>query len=214
MIRVHRADAMTALFAGLAWPRELGTAIMTIGALISIAGVYDVFTLGVARLSWAMARDGLFPRPFARLSRAGTPWVGLTFQAMCGFAGVFLFDIRPLIEASVFFLGLCYVFTALAALRLLSKTPARGVHVPMLRPLLALGCLGGGFLSLQAPGGMIGLGVGAMVIGLAAFMVVRRAHRGTTALRGELKADERELGRVVAQRERWLVASLRRTRDL
>jgi APA family basic amino acid/polyamine antiporter len=206
------ADAMTALFDGLAWPGDLGAAIMSIGALISIAGVYDVFTLGVARLSWAMSRDKLFPGPFARLSRGGTPWVGLTFQAVCGVAGVFLFDIRPLIEAAVLFLGLCYLITALAALRLLASAPTRSVHIPMLRPLLVLACVSGAYLSTQPPPQMLAVGVGAIVLGLAAFLVMR-GPRGRVALWTDLGADERRLERVVTHRERWLVAFLRRAAD-
>jgi amino acid transporter len=207
------ADAMSALFAGLGWPREIGSALMTIGALVSIAGVYNVFTLGVARLSWAMARDGLFPRPFARLSRSGTPWVGLLFQALCAVPGVLLLDLRLLIQFAVFFLGLCYVATALAAIRLISHAPNKRVHVPALRVLLGLAALSGLYLSTQAPLPVIAGGVVLLVVGLGVFLRRRGAWQEAASLGADLKREERALVRVTAQRERWLAAALRRAAE-
>lgn len=81
---------------------------MSVGALVSIAGVYDVFTLSVARLSYAMARDGLFPAPFARIHpRFGTPYLGIAFQAVSALAGALFVDIRSLIAVAVSLCGPC-----------------------------------------------------------------------------------------------------------
>src|SRR5207245_4245660 len=61
------ADALSALLSSIGLPAIVGGAVMSAGALVSIVGVYDVFTLSLARLSYAMAADGLFPTPFAKI---------------------------------------------------------------------------------------------------------------------------------------------------
>src|SRR5439155_1415439 len=61
------ADALASLLPSLGLPAAIGGVVMSAGALVSIAGVYDVFTLSLARLSYAMAKDGLFPAPFAKI---------------------------------------------------------------------------------------------------------------------------------------------------
>src|SRR5436190_8597 len=99
----------------------------------------DTSWLSLARLSYAMARDALFPAPFAKIHpRFHTPYLGIAFQAVCALVGSLLFDLRGLIAISVFFLGLCYVATAASALRLVQRHPDRRLLVPALRPALFL----------------------------------------------------------------------------
>src|SRR5439155_492459 len=45
------ADALASLLPSLGLPAAIGGVVMSAGALVSIAGVYDVFTLSLARLS-------------------------------------------------------------------------------------------------------------------------------------------------------------------
>ena len=126
-----------------------------------------VSTLTVARLSYAMAANGFFPSAFRQIHpRFGTPFVGLAFQAVSALLLVPLAGITSLITSSIFFLGICYI---LAALRLLQRFPDRALHVPALRPLLALGVLSSLFLSLQAPLWLIGAGTATILSGLAIF---------------------------------------------
>jgi basic amino acid/polyamine antiporter, APA family len=204
------ADTMAALLTGMGWPGAIGPALMSAGAIISIAGVCDVFMLAVARLSFAMARDGFFPQPFARLSRGGTPWVGLVFQGLCAAIGVVLADIRSLIDAAVFFLGICYLATALASLRIIATERTRRLHVPLLRPLLVAACAGSIYLSAQTPPPVIVAGLAVLAAGIVVFALRRNAWRDATRLVQIAERQERELGRLAARRERWLIRSLRR----
>jgi APA family basic amino acid/polyamine antiporter len=199
------ADAMSALLSGVGWSGAVGPALMSVGAIISIAGVYDVFTLAVARLSFAMARDGLFPGPFARLSRGGTPWVGIVFQGASAAIGVFLVDIRSLIDAAMFFLGICYFATGLASLRLIADASSERIRIPLLRPLLVLACAGSVYLSLQAPVPVIGAGLLVMLAGSMLFAVRRGGWSAAARVLEVAEEQERELARLAARRERWLL---------
>ena len=162
--------AAGAMLTGLGLPAGLGRAALSLGELISIVGVYVVSTLTVARLSYAMAADGFFPSAFRQIHpRFDTPFVGLAFQVVSALLLVPFAGITSLITSSIFFLGICYILTALAALRLLQRFPDRALHVPALRPLLALGVLSGLFLSLQAPLWLIKAGTATILSGLAIF---------------------------------------------
>ena len=152
----------------LGLPPGLGRAVLSLGRLISIVGVYPISTLTVARLSYAMAADGFFPSAFRRIHpQFGTPYVGLAIQAVSALLLVPFAGITSLISS--IFLGICYILIALAALRLFQRFPDRALHVPALRPLLALGVLSGLFLSLQAPLWLIGAGTATILSGLAIF---------------------------------------------
>lgn len=205
------ADALGAIMVGFGLPPAAGAALMSIGALVSILGVFDVFTLSVARLSYAMAADGLFPLAFGRLHpRTGTPYVGLLFQGIAAFAISALFDLTNLIAISVFFLGLCYVATGLAALRLVASAPEQRLHVPFLRGFLVLAVVSGAYLSLQARPFLIALGIGVMLAGLGLYAARQGAWANAARLGSELQSDEDRAARWVRKQETWLLRSVRR----
>lgn len=63
---------------------EVGAVIVTIGALVSVAGILNGWLLVTSRMAFATARDGLAPRRLARLHpRSGTPvWALCVSSAM------------------------------------------------------------------------------------------------------------------------------------
>ncbi|MEU8245722.1 amino acid permease [Nonomuraea sp. NPDC048916] len=69
------ADAAEAMFGGWA-----GT-VVAIGAIVSAFGALNGWIMLQGQVPLAAARDGLFPRVFARLSRRGTPAVGLVVSS-------------------------------------------------------------------------------------------------------------------------------------
>jgi APA family basic amino acid/polyamine antiporter len=175
------ADALGALLSGAGLPAEWGPGFISAGALISIVGVCDVYMLSVARLSYALALDGSFPRPFAHLHpKYGTPWVGLVFQGVVAVATSLVFDISGVLGVAVFFLGLCFFVTGLAALKLVSRSPELALHVPALRAIFVLAAASGAYLAAQASATLMLSGGAALLFGLALYLFARR-RKGTTA---------------------------------
>ncbi|MEU1733945.1 amino acid permease [Streptosporangium sp. NPDC020145] len=66
------ADAINAMFGG-----SVGGGVMAACAIVSGIGAINGWTMLVAEMPMAAARDGLFPSVFARRSRRGAPWVGI-----------------------------------------------------------------------------------------------------------------------------------------
>jgi basic amino acid/polyamine antiporter, APA family len=197
------ADALDSIAGAFGLQQGFGGVLMSLGALISIAGVFEVFMLGVARLSYALARDGLFPRPFAQLSpRFGTPYVGLVFQAVAAAVLANVFDLTHLIDSAMLFLGVCYALTALAALRLVQQNPHALLHVPGLQAVLTLAAVSGVALALQAPPQLLALGAAVMAVGLVVYLVRRRAW-SVASVEAGLREEELHLAA-------WLLHFLRR----
>ncbi len=208
-------DALGAILAGLGLPSDVGFLLMSVGALVSILGVYDVFTLSLARLSYAMALDGLFPQWFASVHpRFKTPYLGLFFQAGSTVVAALLFNLTNLIAISVFFLGICYVLTALSALRLVGRFPERAVHVPALRYLLALAAVCGAYLSAQASWPLIEVGVAVMVAGLGLYLWREGAWQEAARFRATLRREEFQFEQWTRRRERWLLRLARQLTEI
>ncbi|MGV9775109.1 amino acid permease [Streptosporangium sp. NPDC003464] len=66
------ADAINNMFGG-----SVGGGVMAACAVISGIGAINGWTMLVAEMPMAAARDGLFPRAFAWENRRGAPWVGI-----------------------------------------------------------------------------------------------------------------------------------------
>jgi APA family basic amino acid/polyamine antiporter len=95
--------------------------VVAAGAALSCFGALNGWTLLVGQLPLAVARDGLFPRIFARTTRRGTPAAGLIIAGLLTTALVFLNYTRGLVELFTFFILLStlntlipYVFSSLA----------------------------------------------------------------------------------------------------
>jgi amino acid transporter len=164
------ADALSALAVTMGLGHLPAGLLMSLGGLISIAAAFGVYTLGVARLSYAMALDGLLPRPFAWVpSRFRTPAGALLIQGLIGFIAGRLLELTHLIDAGMFLIGLCYAATSLAAIRLASQHPEQRLHIPGLVGWLALGSIAGLYLAAQAPNHLKLVGLAGLALGLAAY---------------------------------------------
>jgi len=92
-----------------------GAAFMTLGALISVSGSDECGILGTARLSYAMAIDGLFPRAFALVHpKYGTPYAALAIEGVIAFCLSLFAGISGLISFSVFNMAFSFLLTCLA----------------------------------------------------------------------------------------------------
>ncbi|WP_018656552.1 amino acid permease [Actinomadura flavalba] len=70
------ADAINNMFGGTIWG-----GVMAACAIVSGIGALNGWTMLVAEMPMAAARDGMFPAAFARLSRRGAPYVGILVGA-------------------------------------------------------------------------------------------------------------------------------------
>lgn len=209
------SDALGALFVGFGWPRWLGQICMSLGGLISIASVYEVFMLSLSRLSYALASDGLFPAPLARLHpRFSTPYVGLLFQAIATLVFIPFAGLSSVISIAVFFLGICYLFTALAALQLIHRMPEYRLHLPGLHVLLVLAAMSGLVLISQSSPEQLALGTGLMGLGLLLYALREKTWSEAAAALGELKAVEPETARWMRLHAGWLLATRRHLQRL
>ncbi|MDD1662083.1 MAG: APC family permease [Methanomicrobiales archaeon] len=98
-----------------------GAVVMTAGALVSVSGSDESGILGTARLSYAMAIDGLFPRVFSLVhSRYNTPYAALIAEGILAFLLSMVAGISGLISFSVFNMAFSFLLTCLA-LTILSR---------------------------------------------------------------------------------------------
>ena len=130
------------VIAGTALFGSAGALIMTVGALFSVSGSNESGMLGSARLAYAMAIDGLFPRVFARVHpRYGTPHMALIAQGALAFILSNIGDLSGLISFAVLNLAFSFLLTCFALIVLRSDRGAnlRGQHI---LPLAGIGiCL-------------------------------------------------------------------------
>jgi len=122
------AEAARAVWGG--W----GATIVALGASISAFGALNGWVLLVGQLPLAVARDGLFPRVFARVSANGTPTVGMLIAGVLTTTLVALNYTRGLVDLFTFFILLStlntlipYVFSSLAVFLLPGARGARGL---------------------------------------------------------------------------------------
>ncbi len=118
--------------AGTALFGSAGAIIMTVGALFSVSGSNESGMLGSARLAYAMAIDGLFPRIFAKIHpRFSTPYVVLIVQGAIAFILSNIGNLSGLISFAVLNLAFSFLLTCFALIVLRSDRVAnlRGQHI-------------------------------------------------------------------------------------
>jgi APA family basic amino acid/polyamine antiporter len=136
---------------------QWAAAAVAAGAAVSCFGALNGWTLLVGQLPLAVARDGLFPRLFARLSNRETPAFGLIVAGLLTTGLICLNYTRGLVELFTFFILLAtlntlipYVFSSLAVFLL------RGG--PRQTPLSASGALAAGLAFVYSLWAMKGAG--------------------------------------------------------
>ncbi|MBM3304045.1 MAG: amino acid permease [Candidatus Aenigmarchaeota archaeon] len=115
-----------------------GAVIISIGALVSVSGSDEANVLGTARLSYAMAIDGLFPKIFAKVHpKYGTPYMALLIQGAIGFALSIYSGIAGLISFSVFNLAFAFLLACLSLL-ILKRGSVKKLHGQSVLPWLGI----------------------------------------------------------------------------
>lgn len=116
----------------------VGAVIMTAGALVSVSGSDESGILGTARLSYAMAIDGLFPKIFSRIHpKYKTPYASLIIQGTIAFALSIFSAIPSLISFSVFNLAFSFLLTSVSLLMLV-KGREKELHGQNILPWIGI----------------------------------------------------------------------------
>ena len=167
---------------------NLGAKLVIAAVLVSTFGCLNGLILGGARLCYAMARDGLFPRGCANLHpRTGTPATALVYQGVVSIALTFTGSYSGLLTytmfASVFFTGLMVA----AVYRLRFKQPDvlrpyRCWGYPVTPALYLVMCLA--FLVYVVEGNPLATGIGVLLIltGVPFYAIWRARIRATRLL--------------------------------
>jgi len=129
-------DGSWATVAGIVGGKLLGFAwlkfLIVLGGMMSAFGMFNALVLSYSRLPLAMARDGMLPKFFGKLSaRTQAPWVSILFCATCW--GLCLgLGFRRLITLDIMLYGLSLMleFVTLVALRIREPELKRGFRVP------------------------------------------------------------------------------------
>ncbi|PYU67033.1 MAG: amino acid transporter [Acidobacteria bacterium] len=122
------AGAVGGKVMGFEWLRFL----IVLGGMMSAFGMFNALVLSYSRLPLAMARDGMLPRFFGKMSaRTQAPWVAIIFCATCwalclglGFKRLVTLDIM------LYGISLMLEFVTLVALRIREPGLKREFRVP------------------------------------------------------------------------------------
>jgi APA family basic amino acid/polyamine antiporter len=103
-----------------------GADVIGIAAIISTFGCLNGWILLQGQIPMAAARDRLFPKPFARTTHAGAPWVGLVVSSVFLTGLMFMNYTKSLVDQFTFMILLAtlttlipYAFSAAAELMLM-----------------------------------------------------------------------------------------------
>ncbi len=113
---------------GFEWLRFM----VTLGGMMSAFGMFNALVLSYSRLPLAMARDGMLPKVFSKVTKGtDTPWVAVLVCASC-WALCLGLGFKRLITLDIMLYGasLMLEFVTLVALRIREPKLQRGFRVP------------------------------------------------------------------------------------
>src|SRR5580704_9765616 len=129
-------DGSWATIAGLLGGKILGFEwlrfLIVIGGMMSAFGMFNALVMSYSRLPLAMARDGMLPKFFGKMSaRTQTPWVAILFCATC-WALCLGLGFRRLVTLDIMLYGISLMleFVTLVALRIREPELKRPFRVP------------------------------------------------------------------------------------
>jgi amino acid transporter len=113
---------------GIQWLRFM----VTIGGMMSAFGMFNALVMSYSRLPLAMARDGMMPKIFGKVTRVNqTPWVAILVLASC-WALCLGLGFKRLVTLDIMLYGaaLMLEFVTLVALRIREPKLKREFRVP------------------------------------------------------------------------------------
>jgi amino acid transporter len=156
------AGQLGGTIAGIQWLRFL----VTIGGMMSAFGMFNALVMSYSRLPLAMARDGMMPKLFGKVTKKNeTPWVSVVVLAS-GWALCLGLGFKRLVTLDIMLYGaaLMLEFVTLVALR---------IREPQLRR------------SFRVPGGMAGaVSCGIFPLALLILAMVESEHEAILGMNG------------------------------
>ena len=121
---------------------KVGFVIITLGALFSTASAFNASLYGSSRMTYVMARDGIFPKFFQTVSKKGrVPYISILTISGITLLFTLLLDLRQIANlASSIFLML-FAIISLSSLVLRKKIKANFI-IPLIGFILATGLFG------------------------------------------------------------------------
>jgi amino acid transporter len=171
---------------GVAWLRFM----VTLGGMMSAFGMFNALVLSYSRLPLAMARDGMLPPIFAKITRKNeTPWVSIIVCAVCWLPCLVLgFQRLVTLDIMLYGAALMLEFITLVALRMNEPELKRGFVVPGgMAGAVTCGLFPGALLILamiESDHESI-LGINALVFGAAIIALGFLAYFATSRLRSK-----------------------------
>ncbi|WP_326821394.1 amino acid permease [Streptosporangium sp. NBC_01756] len=184
------ADAINNMFGG-----GIGGGVMAACAVVSGIGAINGWTMLVAEMPMAAARDGLFPQIFTRENRRGAPWVGIvmgtaltTLVALYNYFGtVNGFD--KILLIATFTTIIPYFFSACAQLFWLATggRTVQGARLGRDLAITAVAILFGFWMAYGAGTEAVFIGFLMMLVGIPVY-IWAKAKRGEYGPRNEAPA--------------------------
>jgi len=122
------ASTLGGSIGGVQWLRFM----VTLGGMMSAFGMFNALVLSYSRLPLAMARDGMLPKVFSKVTRQnGTPWVSILVCAAC-WVPCLVLGFQRLVTLDIMLYGasLMLEFVTLVALRIREPELRRDFRVP------------------------------------------------------------------------------------
>ena len=184
------AGAIGGTIGGFAWLRFM----VTLGGMMSAFGMFNALVLSYSRLPLAMARDGMLPKAFAKVTKKNeTPWVSIIVCAVCWLPCLVLgFQRLVTLDIMLYGAALMLEFVTLVALRINEPNLRRAFRVPGgTAGAVACGIFPGALLILamvESDHESI-LGINALVFGAAIIAIGFIVYFATSKLRAKYAAQ-------------------------
>ena len=204
-------SAMLSFVPGLAL---LGGLIVSVGALVSVAGSDESAMIGTSRLGYALALDGLFPRQFAEVhKRFKTPYLGIIIQSVTALAAAILGTLGGLIATSVLFLSIAYFGTCVSIYFFRKRLPKPkfvlrgGLAIPVMGAIFSL------YLLSQCSLEQFEIGAALLALGVIVYWRFSPGEE-LKEIREAYLSQDSVLERLYDQEERFLAHLLRHIKRL
>jgi len=182
----------------------LGTGIVGVGALFSVAGSDESGMIGTSRLGYALAADGLFPSVFAKIHpRFKTPYLGIIIQSVTALVAAIVGSLSLLVASSVFLMSIAYLATSASVFRLRKMNAEPKFRVKGGLVIAGLGVVFSGYLISLCGLTQIGIGLILLLIGIPIYVKYSPKHE-ITELKEALLSRDMILRRAYRQEETFL----------